>query len=330
MPRMRRLIKARGLYEITFRAREVLPFPCTSYMSMIIYSVLSRVQRDQKVLLHHLIFEGSHPHIVCTAQDAEQCHRFYGEVQKQLTDAIKRLTGLTHLNIWEGRATVVEIPTLEDAIDKIAYVYSNPSNDNLVESIEKYPGVSSWRAFSAARDLSSCIASEHPWIRLPMIPSLPSRSVTSRQDKFLCEEMLKASKKKHSLKIYPNLWIKRFIKNPTAQKVESVCKEIKERIEGREFENLKQREKSHKTPLGVEMLRKQPLLKAHTPKKHSRKIFVQSQFKEIRIQLIQEMKWIDSLCRKVYRTWKRGDFRLLWPPGTFPPPLSPQASILLA
>lgn len=69
-------------------------------------------------------------------------------------------------------------------------------------------------------------------------------------------------------------------------------------------------------------------MKPHKPKKKSRKIFAQSVFKEVRIRLIKELKAIDALCRKIYQKWKHGDFREVWPPGTFPPPLPPMANSL--
>jgi hypothetical protein len=325
---MRRFIKSRGLYEIVFRARDSIPFPCTMYMKKIIESVLARVQRDAKVILHHYNFEGSHPHMLCTAQDAYQCQRFYGELQKQLTDSIKRLTGKTYLRLWEGRATVSQVSTLDDAINRIAYIYTNPSNDNLVDSIEQYPGVSSWSVFKEATELDACATTEHPWIRLPMIPKLPSRVLSMHQDRFFCEKMLEKVKIKHKLNVYLNSWIKIFIKDPTPEQVEVVYNRIISRIKEVEEENRKERVKSGKTVLGAARLRIQPLLKPHTPKKKGRKIFMQSMFKDIRIMLIQEMKMIDALCRKIYQLWKKGDFSMRWPPGTFPPPLPPQASQL--
>jgi hypothetical protein len=41
------------------------------------------------------------------------CELLYCEVQKKITEAIKRLLGLHHLRIWEGRVTVIEIRDLK-------------------------------------------------------------------------------------------------------------------------------------------------------------------------------------------------------------------------
>jgi len=297
-------------------------------MHLIIKSVLARVQRDEKVILHHFTVEGSHPHIICTAMDAEQCHRFYGQVMKQLTDAIKRLTACKHLNLWEDRASVIEIPTFEDVVDKIAYCYANPSNDDLTACIEEYPGVSSWNQFLQASAWDECVQSEHAWIRLPMIPKLPTRSLSPRQDKFFCEKMLSASREKHTLKIYPFKWIGNFIDAPSREEVEFVKKRIIKMLRDKESLNAERRAKTGKKLLGASRLIRQPLLKPHTPKKQGRSIFVQTKFKDIRLRLIAEKKAIDSLCKEIYHRWRQGDFRAVWPPGTFPPPLPPQANAI--
>ena len=328
MPRTRRYIESNSLYEITFRARDSLPFPCTDYMELIIKSVLARVQDDDKVILHHYIFEGSHPHIFCTARDADQCQRFYGQLEKQLTDSLKRLTGVEHLSVWEGRATVIKIPTLDDAVAKIGYLYSNPSNDDLETSIERYPGVNSWKAFLKASSMDEEVSSEHGWIRQPMIPKLPSHSIAPRQDKAVCKKMLSQVKKSHVLRVYPHAWIKHFIEDPSPTDMERVKQMVLKNLRDREAANALRRERTRKSILGVARLRSQPLLKPHRPKKTACKIFAQSMFKDVRQRLIAELKYIDNLCRQVYERWKRGDFFVPWPPGTFPPPLPPMASAL--
>jgi hypothetical protein len=296
-------------------------------MNSIIKSTLARIQREQKVILHHYIIEGSHPHIVCTAQDALLCQRFYGELQKQLTDAIKRLAGIEHLNLWEGRANVSEIPTYEDALKKIAYVYTNPSNDDLCNHIEEYPGVSTWKAFQGAgSSTESYVSSQYAWIRQPNIPKLPSRSLSDRQDRRIQKEMLLLAETHHELKIYPHKWLNCFVNKPSSEDVIDANNQILSKIHDIEALNAKTRKEQGKGVMGATALRNQPLLKPHNPKKKGRKIFVQSMSKAVRLALIRERKLIEALCREVYRRWASGDFTVPWPPGTFPPPLPPMAS----
>lgn len=328
MPRTRRYIKSNGLYEITFRASSTLPLPCTEAMAAVIHSALARVQRDNKVVLHHYIFEGTHPHILCTAKDADKCRQFYGQLQKQLTESIKRFLGLEQLNIWDGCPSVIEIPTLEDAISTIAYLYANPSNDDLERSIELYPGVSSWQALRSCDSVEQRISVKHPRIRQFMIPKLPSAALTPRQDRFVTEKILERSKESHELQVYPLLWIKHFIDDPSRKDVSQFKEEIIADLRSREEENGRRRVRERKTVLGAKALRLQALLKPHTPKKKGRKIFVKTRFKEIRQKIIAERRQIELLCREAYESWKVRDFRIPWPPGTFPPALPPPANAL--
>jgi hypothetical protein len=290
---------------------------------------MSRIQRDKKVILHHFIYEGSHAHILCTAQDALLCQRFYAELQKQLTDAIKRLAGLRYLNIWEKRTNVSEIPTLDDAIAKIAYLYLNPSNDSLCNCIDEYPGVNTWKVFRGAPNTpDTSTSSYYPWIQQPQIPRLPSRSLSEKQDATILKSMLLATEIKHELRIFPNAWLNCFIENPSEEDTRYANDQIVSKVQARELANAKRRKLEGKPVVGVSALKNQPLLKPHTPRKSGRKIFVQSLSKAVRLALIRERKLIEALCREVYFRWSKGDFSASWPPGTFPPPLPPLASAI--
>ncbi len=328
MGRRRRYITSKKCYEIVFRAKNSMPFPCTDTINSIIRSVLGRVQRDNKVIIHHFIFEVTHAHILCTALSPHAFKDFYCQLKKQLTDAIKLLTGRNYLNLWEDRANVSIIPTLEDMIKKITYVLSNPSNDGLVNSIKEYPGVSSWEGMmKSSNKIDYKYKKLCPWIRLSTIKKIPK--VLSRTDDILINEILiKKAKISHTLEIEPNSWIKAFIKNPTKEQIEKINFKILNLLKKKEEENKDKRQKENKTVMGIRKLRLIPLLNPHTPKKRERKIFVQSMFKEVRIKIIKEVKKIDKLCKKIYEHFKKTAELTPWPPGVYPPALPPIVSKL--
>lgn len=62
----------------------------------------------------------NHPHILAVFEDAEMAEYFYMEVQKKLTDAIKRLLGVEQLNIWAKTPRVIEVADLRSAVKMIA------------------------------------------------------------------------------------------------------------------------------------------------------------------------------------------------------------------
>ena len=62
-------------------------------MKLLISCILARTQRDFKVDICYHLWQGNHPHIVAILKDADQARCFYMELQKKLTDAIKRRGG---------------------------------------------------------------------------------------------------------------------------------------------------------------------------------------------------------------------------------------------
>ena len=76
-------------------------------------------------------------------QDAELCVYFYQELQKKVTEAMKRLLGVRRLNLWEGDPILAEVLDADKVISRITYFYANPAEADLVDSIDEYPGLTS-------------------------------------------------------------------------------------------------------------------------------------------------------------------------------------------
>lgn len=327
MPRRRRLIKSDTCYEICFRAREGLPFVAYRTMRLLLGNILARTQRDHKITLCHDIWNGSHPHIIIVAHDAELCTRFYSEVQKKITDAIKRLLGLKYLNIWEGNAMVAEIADLAAAQDRISYLYANPAQDSLVESIDNFPGYSSWKEFRRCEVILNAQTTEtFPWVRLPSIPKLGSAALTPDGDANLLRLLRKRSKTKHTLVRKPNAWMKCFGISSSKEAAE-VNAAIIRRIRERESLAASERAKKGKRVLGVKVLCSQPIMKRHKPKKRGIKIFILTTINELRQRAIEAFDDFCAQCRECYLRWRAGDLTVVWPPGAFRPPLPPAVNM---
>ena len=329
MPRRRRLIKSNRCYEICFRAENTLPFVAYKTISFMIGAILARVQRDDKLVICHDIWNGSHVHIIVIVKCAKACVDFYAELQKKITDAFKRLLGKKRLSIWEGRVTVAEIADLDKAIDRIAYLYANPAQDNLEDSIDKFPGFSSWRTFnSSTNSISSCMSEEYPWIKLPSIPRVNSNKLSISQDRNLIKLFKRRNKDStHTFTRYPNAWMKCFGVSRETE-VSRINKEIIKQVRGRETKARERRESEGKQVMGAHRLTTQAILARHTPKKRERKIFLLCSKRELRIALIRSYKEFSEECRRCYEAWKRGDFSISWPPGAFKPPLPPNTNVI--
>ena len=258
--------------------------------------------------------------------DAEQCINFYQELQKKVTEFIKRLLGKRKLSLWEGEPVLAEILDTDKVISRIAYYYANPSAANLVESIDEYPGLSSWKDFLTVEpSLNASITEDVPWIRLPTINKLHSLSPSRKEDDALCRKLIGASKRSHDLTIYPNAWMGAFnITSP--EEVAEVNARVIAETRHLEEEARVGRKSAKRGVMGVVALLRQRIMAPHNPPPRERRIYVLSSVKELRADFIAAMKNFCNRCAACYRSWKNGDCSIPWPPGALRPGLRPIAN----
>lgn len=322
MPRARVYIESGGVYELSFRAKRGIPFVPNELMNFIIRCVLARVQRDFKIVICHHIWNGSHCHIIVVAKDARQLVNFLAETQKKLTEIVKRLLGVPKLNLWEGNGgSKIRVFDIEAIKQRIAYLYANPAQDNLVDSIEQFPGVSSWVEFvELKRDIEGKSTNTFPWIRLPSVSRLRTRSLTQHACRKLIEELSEANEELFAFTCYPNAWMKSFGIR-TTQQVERINDEIIKLV--RDRESNASLERGSRKVLGVKKLVMQALMQFHIPRKHGRKIIVIASSAKDRAAYLRIVRSFCGRCKDCYRHWLEGDLKIAWPPEAFKPPLPP-------
>ena len=327
MPRTRRYFESGRFYEITIRTKRGLPFPHWALIRLLLQSATARTQRDNKVTLCHFLWMANHAHILAVVQDADACKRFYMELQKKLTDYMKRLLNVQQLDLWEGEPAVIAILNLEAAIDRIRYVYCNPSRANLVENIDTFPGYSSWEAFKGApAELNAQHSSEAPWVRQYQIQPLSSGRISPSEDARFEAALRARPKRFHNLVIRPNAWMRSFgISAP--EDIAAVNQRITGAIKDSQEKNAALRAAERKAVLGADRLRRQPITWEHTPAKHDRRVFAVSSDREARIDYINFVHKLCDTCRELYQAACRG-VRVSWPPGVFPSPLPMLANAL--
>jgi REP element-mobilizing transposase RayT len=312
------------------RTRRGLPFVCTKYMKLLLSSIISRVQRDHKVVLCDFVWMGNHAHMLVVAKDSKACTAFYGEIQKQLTEAIKKLLDLKYANLWQKNGTsVIQYGDLESAKQRVAYIYANPARANLVNSINDYPGLSSYEAFKAAEPrIDYEYKEEVPWIRAPMITRLPCKGLSFVQDKYYTDKLLKKAKnsEKHELIICPNAWMKCFgISSPEEIKAER--EHIERILKEYESEALEKRQaKGWKVKGAIKLAEEAIDVDRYEPKGPVIRIFVYAACKKIRQKMICQYDLFCQLCVECYKRWKVGDYTVMWPPGAFLPAMPPRAN----
>ena len=281
--------------------------------------ILGRTQREDSIELCHFIDMNNHSHNLVVSKEPEGLSKFYMELQKKTTDTVKALLGRPTLKLWEDRTTTAMIATLEDVINRIIYIYCNPSKASLCESIEEYPGLSSWSAFvECAPSVDAEVSREVRWYPLSQIPRLPKLSLSYKQDVCLHQKLRDAKRAvKHTLVLKPFKWLEPFgITAPEA--IERIRHRIIGRVKEQEQEYAKARAIAGKKCAVGSILQQAPFLRPHNPKKKERKIFLICSNTEYRLRLLAGFKETFTRCRECYQKAKEG-IRVEWPPGTFVP-----------
>jgi hypothetical protein len=324
MPRTNRVIFKNKVYEVVSRAREGLPLPPTQLTNTLLKGIMARTQRDNKVTLCNFIWMNNHSHKQLIPNNPENLPSFYGEVQKKITDTLRTLLGRKWLRIWEDRTGVIMIDGLEDAIDRLVYMFCNPAKAGLVDTIDNYPGLSTWSAFlNCEPDVEAEVHIEAPWYRVDDLPLLPSsHSLSEIQDTKLTQELNSSLNAiPHTLIVKPFAWLKLFgISKP--EEIIKIRERIVKEVRVREKEYAEERAKAKRKVIGVQALKSQVYLKPHIPKEKSRKIFVICSDKKRRIRLISMFKAYFLNCKRCFKKRKRG-FKVQWPKGTFTPWIPP-------
>ena len=294
--------------------------PPTETTNEIRLGILGRTQRDLKVELCHFVDMNNHSHTIAVSTTIEKLNKFHMELKKKTTDAVKALLRIRSLSLWEDRTGVFQVMSLDDAIERVIYIYSNPSNASLCDSIDHYPGINSWGAFQRCEpSIDAEVRLEARWYPVSEIPCLPpERTLSPKQDAALYRE-LKASEEaiEHPIVLRPFKWLETY-GITTPQEIDKIRQKIIARVYETERANALARATANKRSVPRKALMKQVFMKPHIPRKRERKIFLICSNKETRLSLLESFRRTVSRCRECYRLAKSG-LRVDWPPGTFIP-----------
>lgn len=332
MPRSRRVIFSNTLYEIVPRAREGLPLPPNELTNQLLTGILARTQRDEKVTLCNFVEMNNHAHQHCIPNEPAQHSKFYMEYQKKVTDTVRRLTKRTSLNLWERRPGVIRLAELEDAIGRLVYIFLNPAKAGLENSIDDYPGLTTWKAFTTCEaSVDAEVRIDAYWTPVSYLERLPNGNRLSPAcDKNMAARMRESEGTvRYELIVKPLAWLKLYgISEP--ERVERIRQRIISEVYAGEAKLARERREQGRGVFGAQRLRHQEYLKSHNPKKKERKIFLICGNHSLRPTLIEIFQDIFAACRTCYLALKAG-LPHEWPPGTFvpwvPPRLCQQASL---
>lgn len=308
MPNPRKFFAKDSAYFITTSTETGLPFIPNLIINTILRGIIARAQHLYGQQLCHFLFMANHLHLILLVTNPETVSDLIGYIKAKSAIAINSLLGRSKQTVWcDG----FDSPVMLDAvtvIDKIIYTYRNPTKARLVDSINQYPGISSWSAFSKGEKPKSV-----RWVRPSTITKLASTNMTHTEQIQYLSNLHRTNKTHYKLTFTPDAWIP-FFPELREESVETINNKIISRIKAEEEELRKG------TPaMGPVMLQNQPLNKEHTRTKRSRRSFCLGSSKERRLSFISWFKTVSAKAGEIIHNMIYYNIHEPLPPGFFAP-----------
>jgi len=298
---------------VTFSVEEGLLLLANPLCEAIIKSCFARAQHMHPVDICHLVVESTHLHLLLVVNDPDDVSGFIRYFKTESAHMLNRVLGRAKRTIWcEGYDSPVVLTPIR-ALTAIAYLYSNPAKDNLVETIGIYPGVSSWRMF-----LQKEYTKLWKRLRRPALRELPPASHGLLGYTEEAERLLTDASKSHEFRLSPNAWLEAFgIVEPKEQQKWNAT--LVARVKTLELRAAKKRAVAARSVMGRERLINQPLNTTYRPKRSGKRMCCLSEDRSTRIDFINFLKDLYAEARKIAERWKLGDYALPFPLGLYPP-----------
>jgi REP element-mobilizing transposase RayT len=311
MSRPPRLLFPQTVTLLTTRVQQGLPFVHTPLMEMILWSALALAQDSHNIKIISFVIMGNHIHIIALVEDPTEVESFMERFKCETAHAVNRLLGRRQVTVWNEGYDSPAILTLEDLIEKMAYVYANPVRAHRTDSIDNYLGVSSWQMFT-----SGGLSKEVPRIRRPFIQPLPKGVLSPSEHKRKAAHVAELAKETLTFTLTPDAWTVAFPNHMTTEQFnDKVLKRIRE-IE-QEMAAVREKERIF-LPTEYQIIT-QPIDTPYSPTTFGRRMWCICGNIPVRIAFIAFVKQLVLQARDVRLAWAKGDFRLPFPPGLFPP-----------
>ena len=322
MSRPPRILLPHTVVMLTSRVQQGLPFVCTPLMESILWSALGVAQSLYPMKVIAFVVMGNHIHIIALVEDPTIVESFMERFKCETAHAINRLLGRRQVTVWcEGYDSPV-ILTIDDLVEKLAYVYANPVRAHRTASIREYQGVSSWGMFSSGQSVHAVKRIRRTFL----VPIAPGRASTAVR---LQEASLVENQATESLTftLNANAWTSAFPNQITPER-------LKERVSRRVHE-IEAQMTTIRDSEGISLpsefeVSSQPIDTPYSPKKFGKRMWCICSDIALRIAFISFIKNLREKARKVRLAWLRGDRAAPFPIGLFPPTQPILANVLPA
>lgn len=309
---------------VTNRMARGLPLVPTVYINLLIFGILARAKfKHPRITVCAWLFLANHYHgVVLNRGTAADMKNFMHYVDAEVAKIVCKLLGRWNTKIWAQRYHYAPIQTAESVMEKMQYLFVNPVEAYLVETVAKYPGVST---FAWVKDLDH--RQTFQWIKPSLVEKLPNgrfRKAASRQ---LATTLQERTLPQYELLVEPFAW-KECFRETSSRSDTALQEELLERIAGAEREIAKKRRRENRTVCNIDDLIEQNPYKHYVPKKYGRRAACISSCLEMRAEYIRIYK---DFCEKCCRAWQRAKesyAEVSFPAGAFIPPQLPRANAI--
>lgn len=318
MPRPKKLFFHDSIHFVTLSVEEDFMFPPNPLINELIRKCLAQAQELHPIKVSALVVESTHIHmlvqVICPTDAADFFERF----KTESAHAVNRLLGRKKRTVWCAGYDSPLIDDVDTIVDKIAYIYENPSKDALVESVDQYPGLCTWREFKRLTPRTRTTHKyETRYIARDKFTPLPEGPLKEKDYERMRRKLIH-KREKNYFEVDFTSWMKRFgITDPHEQ--HEVNQEIIAKVREREAEHQKERESEKRSVIGRKRLVETEIGAAYRPNRNGRRMLVHALDKKFRKKQILWIRKLIAAGREVYERWKLGDLSIPYPMGLFPP-----------
>ena len=297
-------------------------FPPNPLVNLLLLKSLAQAQALHPVRVCHFLFEATHAHLLLVVDNPDDVKGFMERFKTESAHAINKLLGRRKRTLWCKGYDSPVVLDIDKAVEQIAYLYENPSKDGLEDSIERYPGLSSWSHFRKRKSVFLTRFIPRDVIRPLKYPRL-SLYEYRKEAKALC-----ARRKQVKFRIEPNAWLEAFgvidSKEKTAYN-DRIYREVRQR----EANHRASRSEEGKTVIGAARLKEEQIGREYERRAEGRKMICLGSTKQIRAPFIAHVKELIERAREVRLEWLRGNITVPYPLGLYPPALPKRAEVLV-
>jgi REP element-mobilizing transposase RayT len=322
MARPRKLHFNKTVLLVTSSIEEGLLLPQNPLVIAILKSAMARAQFHFPVIICHFLFESNHVHLIIAVDDPSCVKGFMERFKTESAIAINKLLGRGKRTVWCAGYDSPILLTADDVKDKIVYLYTNPTKDNLAHSIEQYVGFNSYNYIKDNHLEIDC-----PLISRTQIVPLEKEKYSFQEYRALRDSILSSSLVAHKLEIRPNAWMNCF---PEITDPLQINKDIDELIKLEEAKFNELRKQENKSVPSPSKLQSEGFNLNYISNRKGKKTFCISCNKDLRKRFIKSVKYLVEQAKAVYKKWLIGDFSTPYPLGLYPPNLPKQVHLLNA